>query len=65
MNIIPQYQGHGGLGQPTEMWAVNYTLNLAQHELDELFSTILLSDSPVAQRYADAMQQYAKKVSFR
>lgn len=40
-------------------------INLTQHEADELFSTILLSDSPVAKDIADKLQPYAKKVSFR
>lgn len=40
-------------------------INMTQQEADELFTTVLLSDSPVAKEIADKLQPYAKKVSFR
>ena len=38
---------------------------MSQQELDELYSSLLVSDSPVAQSIASNMSKYAKKVSFR
>ncbi len=66
MTIVPHQKGFGGAGgAECSMRVVGVDIHMSQHELDELYTTILLSDSPVAKAIADQLQPYAKKVSFR
>lgn len=66
MTILPHYHGSGGTGNSgSDYRVVDVEIHMPQHELDELYTTILLSDSPVAKDIADKLQPYAKKVSFR